>query len=150
VVQVKKADVREAILDSAFNLFFANGYTQTTLSEISKKSGITVSNIYNYFDNKLSILAAIYEPWFDKQLTRLFLRVDAEPTPRLKIKLLIVGLIQEIPSKDGGFSHLWLEAISARQPDDDYSRDMLYEFEKRVSTVIQLALPLNLQKQYTE
>jgi AcrR family transcriptional regulator len=150
MVQVKKADVREAILEGAFDLFLTHGYTHTTLSEISRKSGVTVSNIYNYFDSKLSILAAIYGPWFDDQLSQLSRRVDTEPTPRRKIKLLILGLVQEIPEKDGGFAHLWLEAIASRQPEDTYSRDMLFEFEERVSDVIRRSLPPQLRQQYTE
>ena len=84
MVQVKKVDVRDAILASAFQLFLAHGYTRTTLSDISRHSGVTVSNIYNYFDSKLRILAAIYEPWFDEQLTDLFVRVGGKKTPREK------------------------------------------------------------------
>lgn len=149
MVQVKKNDVRDAILGSAYELFLAHGYTQTTLSEISRHSGVTVSNVYNYFDSKLGILAAIYEPWFDEHLAALSERVDRENTPRNKIRRLVIGLIQEIPEKDSGFAHLWLEAISSRRPDDDYSRAMLFKFEDQVAQLIGKILPNDDGEKFT-
>lgn len=150
MVQVKKKDVGEAILNSAFQLFLSKGYSDTTLSEISRLSGVTVSNIYNYFDSKLEILAALYGPWFDDQLTELFGRIAAQSEPRQQLKTLIKGLIQEIPEKDDGFAHLWLEAISSRRPDEIYSREMLLNLESRVSEVLQGIIPAELGDTFTE
>jgi AcrR family transcriptional regulator len=150
MAQVKKLDVRDAILDSAFNLFVAKGYTQSTLSEISRQSSVTMSNIYNYFDSKLDILMAIYYPWFDAQLTQLFKDVGSQKSPRAKFIKLFTGLLQVIPEKDGGFANLWLEAISARRPDEPYSREMLFRLEERVSNLIREILPKGQGTQFTE
>ena len=150
MVQVKKVDVQDAILKTAFDLFLEHGYTHTTLSTISRISGVTVSNIYNYFDSKLDILMAIYQPWFDAQLTQLIIQVEKQESPEARFNRLILGLLKEIPEKDGGFAHLWMEAISARQPGEIYSRDMLLRLEDRISAVLKEILPPNSAERYTQ
>jgi AcrR family transcriptional regulator len=40
------------------------GYEKTTMRAISQKTGITVGNLYRYYENKLAIFEAIVEPVF--------------------------------------------------------------------------------------
>ena len=56
MVQVKKEDVRQAILKSAKRLYSKNGYVNTSMNVIAKEAGISTSNLYNHFDSKLEIL----------------------------------------------------------------------------------------------
>ena len=44
MAQVKKTSVRDAILDSATELFTERGYSNTTLADISRKASVTMSN----------------------------------------------------------------------------------------------------------
>ncbi|MET0207993.1 MAG: TetR/AcrR family transcriptional regulator, partial [Burkholderiaceae bacterium] len=62
MAQHKKTEVREAILEGAFELFSTQGYAATTLSQIAKSAGVSSGNIYIYFESKLDILYAIYDP----------------------------------------------------------------------------------------
>ena len=63
MVQVKKKEVRQAILDSAFDLFSERGYHDTTLQDIADFAGVGVSSLYSYFPSKLHLLYAVIEPW---------------------------------------------------------------------------------------
>ena len=63
MVQVKKKAVRQAILDSAYDLFSERGYHSTTLQEIAELAGVGVSSLYSYFPSKLHLLYAVVEPW---------------------------------------------------------------------------------------
>ena len=68
MVQVKKASVREAILDSAFRLFSDKGYSGSTLAQIAENAGVSTANVYVYFASKLDIVFAIYGPWLQERL----------------------------------------------------------------------------------
>jgi AcrR family transcriptional regulator len=146
MVQVKKVNIRDAILEGAFELFLAQGYSDTTLSEIARHADVSVSNIYNYFSSKLEIVSAIYEPWFEQQLEHLFGKVAVEKNSKEKLNILINGFFKDIPEKDAGFANLWLEAISTRRPDVPYSRDMLLMFEEKVSNTLMDILPPEITK----
>ncbi len=61
-MQIKKTDIRETILEVARKLFLEHGYRKTSMRSIAKESGVTLSNIYNYFKNKNEILEVILQP----------------------------------------------------------------------------------------
>jgi AcrR family transcriptional regulator len=53
----------QKILLAAKELFLANGYDETTITQISKKSGVSVGSIYHRFPDKQSILYAVLESY---------------------------------------------------------------------------------------
>src|SRR5580658_3405434 len=71
LVQIKKPDIRQAILEGAFTSFSRNGYASTSIADIAAAANITSSNIYVYFPSKLHILYDIYRPWLTEQLLKL-------------------------------------------------------------------------------
>jgi hypothetical protein len=48
MVQVKKAEVRERMLEAAAGLFAEHGYARATINQIAKRSGMAPSNAYVY------------------------------------------------------------------------------------------------------
>lgn len=142
MAQVKKAEVREAILRNATELFTENGYGNTSLTEIAAAAGVTMSNIYNYFGSKLEILFAVYEPWLDRRLERLTREIAAiGDDPRRRLRRVFVTLLRDVPTEDNGFSNNVLQAISTRHADEAYSRDLLLRSEVKVSQIIRSAIP---------
>ena len=69
----------EKILDAATELFSENGYNATSISDISKKAGISKGLVYNYFKSKDELLDAIIFKSFE-EFDRLYdiLSSDAE------------------------------------------------------------------------
>lgn len=61
-MQKPKKEIYHKILESAKEEFFENGFKKASLRTITKKSGIALSNIYNYFINKDSLLEVVLEP----------------------------------------------------------------------------------------
>lgn len=51
-MQTKKTDIYERILTTARDQFLAKGYKDTNMRTIADKTGVGLSNIYNYFNNK--------------------------------------------------------------------------------------------------
>lgn len=59
--QQKKAMTRDAILDSAEDLFATQGYVATTIEQIADRAMVAVGTVYNYFASKTQLLVAVNE-----------------------------------------------------------------------------------------
>ena len=60
-MQIKKEEVRMALLEAAEKEFMAKGFNQASLRKIIKAAGTTIGNFYNYFENKEAIYEALVE-----------------------------------------------------------------------------------------
>lgn len=81
MAQVKKAEVRESIHAAAASLFTEHGYARATINLIANAAGMAPSNVHVYFESKLAIMFAIYEPWFRQHLDDLEQEVAALKSP---------------------------------------------------------------------
>lgn len=61
-MQTTKDYKRTLLLDTARTAFFEKGFKAVSMREISKKSGVGLSNIYNYYPSKDDLLVAILHP----------------------------------------------------------------------------------------
>lgn len=140
-MQVKKSEVRDAILDSAFVLFSEQGYAQTTQAQIARRAGVAPSSLYVYFDSKLDILFAVYRPWLMQRFDELEVRMAKIASPRKRLETTLYTIWRDIPSEDNGFSNNLVQAISNLGPRDRYSRDLLNDCEIRISAMLRDCLP---------
>jgi AcrR family transcriptional regulator len=70
-MQVKKSEIRKEILNTARKEFLKHGFQGTTMRVIARKSGITTSNIYNYFKNKDHLFIELVKPTTKKIISAL-------------------------------------------------------------------------------
>jgi len=145
VAQVKKAEVRDAILDGASVLFTETGYSNTTLAEIARESGVTISNIYNYFGSKLEVLVAIYEPWLNRRFDQLERDVASIVGARNKFRAILLAILRDIPKENNCFSNNFLQGIATRKAGEVYSRELLLRSEQRISASLAEILPPRAQ-----
>lgn len=139
--QVKKAEVREAILRAAFRLFARRGYAHTTLAQVAQRAGVSTANVYVYFGSKLEILYAIYDPWMRARLSRLEAELDALGTPHQKVRHILQTIWRDIPAEENGFVNNIMQAISAYEPGEGYRPTLLKWMEARLDAMIRGALP---------
>ncbi|WP_202709488.1 TetR/AcrR family transcriptional regulator [Sporosalibacterium faouarense] len=65
-MQYLKEEVKKAIVKSAIKEFKEKSYTKASMRSIAKNAGVTVGNIYRYFDNKDDLFNFIVDPvWND-------------------------------------------------------------------------------------
>lgn len=74
--------LREQILLAAGECFHERGFKATTMHEIAKRSGMSVGNLYNYFDNKEAIVDEIAK----REIDRLAREVDEVVNGRTTIE----------------------------------------------------------------
>lgn len=58
-MQTKKTEIRKVILEVARKEFLKKGFKDASMRTIAKKSGVGLSNIYNYFKNKDEIFCEV-------------------------------------------------------------------------------------------
>ncbi|MCR6487859.1 TetR/AcrR family transcriptional regulator [Amycolatopsis sp. OK19-0408] len=62
---------RQAVLDTARDLFLEHGFDATSLQHIADTMGVTKANVYYYFKTKIAILEALLAPTVDALTERL-------------------------------------------------------------------------------
>jgi AcrR family transcriptional regulator len=141
VVQVKKETVRNAILDSARDLFSERGYHRTTLQDIAQLAGTGVSSLYSYFPSKLHLLYAVIEPWEKDCFERLEARVGAIRQPREKLRAILLGIWRDIPMDNIGLANSHIEALASADPAEKKPSPLLAWTEARLMAMIEGILP---------
>ena len=139
--QVKKPEVRAAILKAALRLFAQRGYARTTLGDVAGAAGVSTANLSVYFRSKLEILYAIYEPWMRERLWALEVRMAGLRSPRDKLRLLLRTLWRDIPAEKHGFVNNIMQAISSATPRDRYRPTLLKWMEEHLERMLRDALP---------
>jgi AcrR family transcriptional regulator len=140
MVQHKKTAVREAILEGAFRLFSEHGYAATTLAAIAKSAEVSQGNIYIYFESKLEILYAIYDPWLRSRIEKLEADLGSIRSPRQRLRRLLTALWRDIPAEENGFLNNIMQAISVTDPKEGYRSTLVQWLEERIATLIADAL----------
>ena len=123
MVQVKKADVRDAILKSAFQLFSEKDYASTSLSQIAKRAGASTSNLYVYFPSKLDLLWAVIRPWLFRQIDQLELELQGIEGSRARVERILHVLWGEIPAANNNLAINLVQGVAltdARSRDDHW------------------------------
>jgi AcrR family transcriptional regulator len=143
VVQFKKKQVRQAILDSAYDLFSERGYHSTTLQDVAVYAGVGVSSLYSYFPSKLHLLYAVFEPWHKDAFEQLEKRVLRLKLPRERLRAVLLGLWRDIPSANIGLTNSLMEALASADPKQKKPIPLLMWTEQRLSKLLNHALPEN-------
>lgn len=146
MAQVKKPEVRQAILAAATQLFTDQGYHHTTVAQIAGKAKVSTANVYVYFQSKIDILYSIYEPWLRDRLTRLDRELRAEPASEQRLFKLLHALWCEIPSENNGFANNFMQAITAEPPENGYRPELLQWARRRITAMLRDALPPERRK----
>jgi AcrR family transcriptional regulator len=141
MAQVKKEEIRRAIINSAFELFKREGYVGTSLPMIAKGAGISSPNVYSYFPSKLAILYAIYDPWIRDQFATIEARLAKIDSPAQRLRVLLVFLWRELPATQQGFANNVIQAISTATPKDEYRTDLIAWLEAKIEQLVLAAIP---------
>lgn len=79
---------RSRILAAAVELFYENGYENTTLGAVAERLGVTKTVIYGHFSSKSELLAEICSRGIETSLHAIDSVMSAEASPTEKLELL--------------------------------------------------------------
>lgn len=98
-MQVLKDEIRTKILEVAENTFYQKGFKEATTRGIANDVGISVSNLYLYYENKEAIFYAVIDgfyKFFTNGLETFFDHQDKD----IKMEVCISSLIQKVIIND--------------------------------------------------
>jgi AcrR family transcriptional regulator len=148
MVQVKKASVRNAITESAYELFSRRGYHATTLFDIAQTAGTGVSSLYSYFPSKLHLLYEVVEPWQKDAFERLATRVEGIAEPRERLRAILLGVWRDMPAENVGLANSLMEALASADPGEKKPRPLLRWVEERLARMLDGIVPVRSPSDY--
>ena len=119
---------RERILDAATEVATERGYEGTTISLVSKKSGLPPTSIYWHFADKDDLIAAVIERSFQRWLDALDLP-EAKPAREwaMEFGTQVAKALLDAPD----FLRLGLMLVLERRPVEPRAREMFLEVRDR-------------------
>lgn len=101
----KRKEKRERILQEAITLFSRNGYSQTTISDVAKASGVSFGSVFTYFSSKEELFrSAVVEP-MEKWEPYFFNVAKKKGTPLEQIRQMVKEQVRLI-SREGPYLRL--------------------------------------------
>src|SRR5690606_37574581 len=86
---------RDELIEAAIELFAANGYAGTSIRDIAKLTGRSVSNVYHYFADKEALWLAILEYSVQGMPARLRAAVEGEGDGLARFRRLLRVHLEE-------------------------------------------------------
>jgi len=79
---------RKAILDAALELFAERGFHGTTVPDVADRAALGVGTVYRYFENKESLVNALFQMWKEAFGQRLITDLPVEGPVKATFHLL--------------------------------------------------------------
>lgn len=95
---------RERIIEEAVKLFYANGFTGTTLDDIAAELGVTKPFIYTHFRSKVELLAALCAPTIELSLGAVETAAKQPGSPTERLYRAIVGFARVVLTRQANIA----------------------------------------------
>ncbi|MGO9118930.1 MAG: TetR/AcrR family transcriptional regulator [Desulfomonilaceae bacterium] len=126
----------QKILDVSIDLFATNGFNGTSIRDIGKAIGTTISNIYYHFGSKEGLLFAILERSSNGIVESLREVTQRDIEPLEKFRLLLkthLGLILEVYNRESTI--LFLEEEHLARERKEFQLEVLNLYRKELETL---------------
>jgi AcrR family transcriptional regulator len=100
---------RERIIEEAVKLFYARGFTGTTLDDIAAELGVTKPFIYTHFRSKVELLAALCKPTIELSLAAVENGARASGSPSQRLYRAIVDFTHVVLSRQANIAIFFRE-----------------------------------------
>jgi AcrR family transcriptional regulator len=100
---------RERILQEAVVLFYANGFTATTLDDIAAALGVTKPFIYTHFRSKTDLLAALCTPTIELSLAAVADAAKGPGTPTKRLRRAVIDFTKVVLQRQANIAIFFRE-----------------------------------------
>ena len=100
---------RERIIEEAVKLFYAHGFTGTTLDDVAAQLGVTKPFIYTHFRSKVDLLAALCTPTIEMSLAAVENAAQQPGSPTERLHRAIVDFTRVILSRQANIAIFFRE-----------------------------------------
>jgi len=100
---------RERIIEEAVKLFYARGFTGTTLDDVAAELGVTKPFIYTHFRSKVELLAALCTPTIEMSLAAVENAAKGAGTPMERLHRAVVDFTHVVLSRQANIAIFFRE-----------------------------------------
>ncbi len=127
---------RERIIAVAVDLFYRNGFNNTTLEAVAEKINVTKPFIYSHFKSKNDVLAEICSRGIRASLNVLNQVVASERSPTEKVRSLVRDFMLAVLENQEHIAIYTREQKHLSKKDSDAIESMRREFDQKLVALI--------------
>lgn len=129
-----------AALTKVVDLFAAKGYSETSMDDIVKATGVSRYGLYGTFGNKRELFEQALDRYADNMGKQEFLRL-LEPEASLdNIRAIFRARVGDMCCEEESKGCLFVHTAMELAPRDDDLRDVLQKFMRRISKLFAVGL----------
>lgn len=135
----KKKDRKEEILNAALTCFNENGYSKTSIDDISAKIGVTKGAIYWHFESKKELFIQV----FNHKVKKYFYKVLSNIEQSCDSEKKIMNILEQPASSLNDNLHLYrfaLEFINVGTRDPDIKKELTLFYKERIEVYKEIFL----------
>ena len=130
----------DTALSQAVDLFSAKGYSDTSMEDLVRETGVSRYGLYGTFGNKRELFEQALDKYAERMGKKSFLRL-LEPDASLKhIRAIFEERIEDLCCDDENRGCLFIHTAIELAPTDDDLRQLLQRFMRRMSKAFQVGL----------
>jgi len=129
---------RERALDSALDLFRAEGFEAITMQDIADAAEISKGSLYLQFANKEAVVVALLERTFDKLEGIVGEEASSSGIAREKLSRIVVRYIEAARAEDCRDFNLWLLAALPLHPESPQQELIRGHIERLTSLIARI------------
>ncbi|MEV8098433.1 TetR/AcrR family transcriptional regulator [Kitasatospora sp. NPDC085879] len=114
----RRSEARERLLDTAAELFYAEGVRAVGVDRLIAEAGVTKATFYRHFPGKDELVLAYLDRHDQAVRQRLAAAAEAAPDPRSTLAVLVAALADEVCGP--GFRGCPFVNAAAEYPDADH------------------------------
>ncbi len=127
-------------LTHAVELFASKGYSETSMEDIVKATGVSRYGLYGTFGNKRELFEQALDRYADSMGKQAFLRL-LEPEASLDhIRKIFEGRVDDMCCEGATKGCLFIHTAMELAPQDDDLKDVLQKFMRRMSKLFSIGL----------
>jgi AcrR family transcriptional regulator len=89
----RAAETRAAILAAAGELFSAEGWQGTRMTEVAARAGVAIATLYNHFGSKHALIAHLFVPRIAAAVAAVEDRIAAGADPHVVVRLAVGEMV---------------------------------------------------------
>jgi TetR/AcrR family transcriptional repressor of nem operon len=145
MVRTRAFDPAEA-LTRAMELFSAKGYSETSMDDLVKATGVSRYGLYGTFGNKRELFEQALERYADRMGRKSFLRLLEPDASLFHIRRIFEERIEMMQSSGKNRGCMLSHTAMELAPHDREIEDVLQRFMKRISKTFSIGLEAARQK----
>jgi TetR/AcrR family transcriptional repressor of nem operon len=145
MVRTRSFDPSSA-LAKAVDLFSSKGYSETSMEDIVRATGVSRYGLYGTFGNKRDLFEQALDKYADRMGKQAFLRLLEPDASFDDIRHIFTERIEDMCAMEENKGCLFVHTAMELAPQDDELRDVLLKFMQRMSKLFSVGLETAKEK----